>query len=182
MSKLCSVGDRTELCSISACLSLGVDIFPSTETLNFVCERNELKSISRQVENSSLDNLRSKSGCNIVSKAFSISKNTAAVNILLLKLIYNLNQRSKYTFYKLMLWLLQCLDGESSSGTSNQVNWPVSFKSSVFFYCFEERVFVGFESSVMFAGWHLVRMICLDRRVVLHWKHTMVHLLSFWGS
>jgi hypothetical protein len=28
-------------------------------------------------------------------------------------------------------------------------------------------------------GWHLVRMTCLNRRVVLHWKHTMVHLLSF---
>jgi hypothetical protein len=37
-------------------------------------------------------------------------------------------------------------------GTWNQVNWPVSFESSVFFsyqQCFEERVFVGFESSVM---------------------------------
>jgi hypothetical protein len=32
--------------------------------------------------------------------------------------IYNLNQQSKFTFYKLMLWLLQCLDGESSSGES----------------------------------------------------------------
>jgi hypothetical protein len=30
---------------------------------------------------------------------------------------YNLNQQSKFTFYKLM-WLLQCLDGESSSGES----------------------------------------------------------------
>jgi hypothetical protein len=37
-------------------------------------------------------------------------------------------------------------------GTSNQVNWPVSFKSSVFFSCFEERGFVGFESSVMFVA------------------------------
>jgi hypothetical protein len=33
-------------------------------------------------------------------------------------LIYNLNQQSEFTFYKLMLWLLQCLDGESSSGES----------------------------------------------------------------
>jgi hypothetical protein len=32
--------------------------------------------------------------------------------------IYNLNQQSEFTFYKLMLWLLQCLDGESSSGES----------------------------------------------------------------
>jgi hypothetical protein len=28
--------------------------------------------------------------------------------------IYNLNQQSEFKFYKLMLWLLQCLDGESS--------------------------------------------------------------------
>jgi hypothetical protein len=33
--------------------------------------------------------------------------------------IYNLNQQSDFTFYKLMLWLLQCLDGESSSGESS---------------------------------------------------------------
>jgi hypothetical protein len=32
--------------------------------------------------------------------------------------IYNLNQQSEFTFYKLMLWLLQCLDGESSRGES----------------------------------------------------------------
>jgi hypothetical protein len=32
--------------------------------------------------------------------------------------IYNLNQQSEFSFYKLMLWLLQCLDGESSSGES----------------------------------------------------------------
>jgi hypothetical protein len=30
----------------------------------------------------------------------------------------NLNQQSEFTFYKLMLWLLQSLDGESSSGES----------------------------------------------------------------
>jgi hypothetical protein len=32
--------------------------------------------------------------------------------------LYNLNQQSQFTFYKLMLWLLQCLDGDSSSGES----------------------------------------------------------------
>jgi hypothetical protein len=32
--------------------------------------------------------------------------------------IYNLNHQSEFTFYKLMLWLLQSLDGESSSGES----------------------------------------------------------------
>jgi hypothetical protein len=41
---------------------------------------------------------------------------------------------------------------------------------------------VGSECSVMFVAFFvddLLYMICLDRRVVLHWKHTMVHLLSF---
>jgi hypothetical protein len=33
-------------------------------------------------------------------------------------LIYNLNQQSEFTFYNLMLWLLQCLHGESPSGES----------------------------------------------------------------
>jgi hypothetical protein len=32
--------------------------------------------------------------------------------------IYNLNQQSEFTFYELMLCLLQCLDRESSSGES----------------------------------------------------------------
>jgi hypothetical protein len=32
--------------------------------------------------------------------------------------IYNVNQQSEFTFYKLMLWLWQCLDGQSSSGKS----------------------------------------------------------------
>jgi hypothetical protein len=39
---------------------------------------------------------------------------------------------------------------------------------------------VGSESSVMFVAFLVDDpMICLDRRVVLHWKHTIVHLLSF---
>jgi hypothetical protein len=33
--------------------------------------------------------------------------------------IYNLNQQSEFTFYKLTLWSLQCLDEESSSGESS---------------------------------------------------------------
>jgi hypothetical protein len=63
-----------------AFISLGVDISPSTETLNFLCERNEVISliIIRSVENSIVDNLYSKPGCHNV---FSISKNTAAVDI-----------------------------------------------------------------------------------------------------
>jgi hypothetical protein len=49
MYKLYSVGDRTEPCGTPAFKSLGIDILPSTETLNFLCERNEL-SLIRLVE------------------------------------------------------------------------------------------------------------------------------------
>jgi hypothetical protein len=83
---LYKVGDRTEPCGTPACISLAVDISPSTETLNFLCERKELMSFIKLIENANLDNLYSKPGCHVVSKAFSISKNTAAVDILLLKL------------------------------------------------------------------------------------------------
>jgi hypothetical protein len=38
--------------------------------------------------------------------------------IFLFYFFYNFNQLLEFTFYKLMLWLLQCLDGESSSGES----------------------------------------------------------------
>jgi hypothetical protein len=43
-------------------------------------------SLIKLVQNSNLDNLYSKLECHVVSKAFSMSKNTAAVEILLLKL------------------------------------------------------------------------------------------------
>jgi hypothetical protein len=75
-------GDRTT----PACISLGVDILPSTETLNFCCERKEPISLIRLVENFNFDYLYSRPECHVVSKAFSMSKNTAAVDILVLKL------------------------------------------------------------------------------------------------
>jgi hypothetical protein len=42
MYKLYRVGERTEPCGTPACMYLGVDISPSTETLNFRSERKEL--------------------------------------------------------------------------------------------------------------------------------------------
>jgi hypothetical protein len=81
-----SVGERTETCGTPACITLGVGISPSTETLNFLWERKEPMSLIRLVENFNLDSLYSKLGCHVVSKAFSMSKNTAAVHSLLLKL------------------------------------------------------------------------------------------------
>jgi hypothetical protein len=52
------MGDRTETCGNPAFISLGVDISPSTENLNFRCERNDLISLVKLVENSNVDNLR----------------------------------------------------------------------------------------------------------------------------
>jgi hypothetical protein len=43
-------------------------------------------SLNKLVENANLDNLYSKPECRVISKAFSMSKNTAAVDILLLEL------------------------------------------------------------------------------------------------
>jgi hypothetical protein len=80
MYKLNRVGDRTEPCCAPACMYLGVDISPSTETLNFRWERNEPISVIKLVENCNLDNLLIKPGCHVVSKDFSISKNTAAIS------------------------------------------------------------------------------------------------------
>jgi hypothetical protein len=83
MYKLHSVGDRTEICVKPALIYLCVDISPYTRTLKFHFERNEQVNLIRLVEHSNLQNLCSHK----VSKAFSISKNTADVDDnLLLKL------------------------------------------------------------------------------------------------
>jgi hypothetical protein len=66
--------------------------------------------------------------------------------------IYNLNQKSEFTFYKLMLWLLQCLDGESSSGESPvpQIRWIGQFLLS--------RLFSSLTSSVLRSGFRGFRV------------------------
>jgi hypothetical protein len=81
MYKLYNVGARTEPCGTH----LGVDNSFFTETANFLLDRYELTSLIKLVENCNVYSLYNKSGCNIVSKAFSMSRNTAAVDILLLK-------------------------------------------------------------------------------------------------
>jgi hypothetical protein len=55
-----------------ACMDLGVDISPSTQTLNYLCERNDRLSLTKLVENGNLGNLWSKPGCHRVSKAVDI--------------------------------------------------------------------------------------------------------------
>jgi hypothetical protein len=52
------------------CISLGVDILPSTETLNFLFERHKLISLIKLVKNFNFDNVYYKPGCQEVSKAF----------------------------------------------------------------------------------------------------------------
>jgi hypothetical protein len=58
---------------------------PSTETLNFLRERKELISLIRLFGNFNLDSFFCKPRCHALSNSFSIFKNTAAVDMLLLK-------------------------------------------------------------------------------------------------
>jgi len=58
---------------------------PSVATLNFLLERNEPVSLIKLAGKCNVGTVYSKAGCHIVLKAFSISKNTTAVDILLLK-------------------------------------------------------------------------------------------------
>jgi hypothetical protein len=67
-------------------ISLGFDISPSTESLNLRCERKDQMNLVKLFENSNFDNLYSRHECHVVSEAFSMSKSTAAIDTLLLKL------------------------------------------------------------------------------------------------
>jgi hypothetical protein len=58
---------------------------PSTKTLNFLIVRKDAVSLMRLVEKINSYNLLSRPMCHVLSKAFSISKDTVAVDILLLK-------------------------------------------------------------------------------------------------
>jgi len=77
--KLYSVGTSTEPCGSPVCISLGVDNSPSTEIVNVLLVRIVLISFVKFVGNCNFDVLYSKPGFHVVSKAFSISGNTAAV-------------------------------------------------------------------------------------------------------
>jgi len=72
-----------EPCGTPACIFRGVDSSPSTITLNFLGERNELISLIKLDKKCYLDSLYTKPGCNVVSNAFLISKKTTAVYMLL---------------------------------------------------------------------------------------------------
>jgi len=60
--KLYSSGERTEPCGTPAYISFGVDNSSSTETLNFLLERNELISFIVLAERFNLISLYSKPG------------------------------------------------------------------------------------------------------------------------
>jgi hypothetical protein len=68
-------------CGTPACVSQGVGISLSTETLNFLLEGNELLISIMLVEYCKLDNLYNKAGCHVVSKDFSTSKNITAIDV-----------------------------------------------------------------------------------------------------
>jgi hypothetical protein len=85
MYKLYSTGARAEPCGTPAATFLGEESSPSTDTLNFLLVKKEAINLMRLIENCSPDNLYSRPGCHVASNAFYMSKNTAAVDILLLK-------------------------------------------------------------------------------------------------
>jgi len=72
-----------EPCGTPASVFLGLDISPSTETLDCLWDIYELIRFIKFTESCNFDTLCNKPGCHVVSKAFSVSKNTAAVDILL---------------------------------------------------------------------------------------------------
>jgi hypothetical protein len=80
-----NTGARTEPSGTLAATSLGVENSPSINILNFLLVRKEAISLMRLIENKNSDNLYSIQGSHVVSKAFSVSKNTAVVDLLLLK-------------------------------------------------------------------------------------------------
>jgi hypothetical protein len=79
--------------------------------------------------------------------------------------ICNLNQQSEFTFYKLMLWLIQCLDAEKSSGESPvlQIRSIGQFLLSRLFSSRTSRVlrsgFSWVSSGVMFVAFFVVDIL-----------------------
>jgi hypothetical protein len=81
--------------------------------------------------------------------------------------IYNLNQQSEFTFYRLM-WLLQCLDGESSSGES-----PVPQIRSIGQFLLS-RLFSSLNNSVLRSGFSYKKLRGLSLRAKGNSHHTNI--------
>jgi hypothetical protein len=75
MYKLYSTGARTKPCGTPAATFLG----ELPETLNVLLVKKEAIGLMRLIGNCNSDSLYSRPRCHVVSKAFSMSKNTAAV-------------------------------------------------------------------------------------------------------
>jgi len=94
-------------CGTPFYISWGKDISPWTITLNFLLERNEPVSLIKVDEKCNFDSLCNKPGFQVESKAFSISKNTAAVDMLLLKF--------KVT------WSVSCIEASCCGALESQI-------------------------------------------------------------
>jgi hypothetical protein len=119
------MGDTMEPCGTHDSISLCVDSSPSTETLNFLRERKELISLSKLVKNFNSEFLYSKPRFHVLSNAISMSKNTAAVDMLLLKSKVTWSWLS-YPFncfpYTVVAWTSQ--ERKYISHVEMRVYWP----------------------------------------------------------
>jgi hypothetical protein len=92
------------------------------------------------------------------------------------------NQQSECTFYKLMSWISMAWWGvvqRRNLGTLDQVNWPVSYMSSL-----SSSIFKNGFSCVLILLWCLLLLSwmtsCAEDMPRSAWsRHIMVHLLSF---
>jgi hypothetical protein len=71
MYKLYNTGARAEHYCTLAAIYLGDESSPSAENLNVLLVKNDSISLTRLAENCSSDNLYSRPGCHVLSKAFS---------------------------------------------------------------------------------------------------------------
>jgi hypothetical protein len=120
MYRLYNTGASTERWGTPAAIFLDVQISPSIKALNIVSVRKEAISLMRLVENSYSDNLCSRPECHVVSKPFSISKNTGAVDILL---IFTVTWSASLIHWSVVLW---------SAGKPNWLAFS-KFVASVYF-------------------------------------------------
>jgi hypothetical protein len=119
---------------IAIAMATGVANSPATMTSNFLSLRKKAISLTRLVENSHSDNLCSRPQCHVVSKAFSISKNTAAVDILLLK--FGVTWSTSLIYWSVLLW------------TARKSNW-LTFSKILSSACF--GLFLKSASQIIFA-------------------------------
>lgn len=97
-------GHRTRTCGAHARVCLDVNISLLTETLKFSSQRKELMCLITLIVNFNLCNFYSKQRWHVVSKRFSISKNTETVDILLK---FEITWSVSFTRWSVVLWCTQ---------------------------------------------------------------------------